>query len=133
MSARQALELDAELLAELLELDGLLEVDQRDDRTLMAGARRAAGAVLVDLRALREVEVDDVVDGRDVEPARCEVRRQQQLRAAALDGGDSRLARLFGVLAEQRLRADALVAQLRERLLRRERPVDEDEAALDWQ
>ena len=86
--ARQALELDAELLAELLELDGLLEVDQRDDRTLMAGARRAAGAVLVDLRALREVKVDDVVDGRDVEPARCEVRRQQQLRAAALDGGD---------------------------------------------
>ena len=40
---------------------------------------------------------------------------------------------MLGILAEQRLRADALVAQLRERLLRRERPVDEDEAALDRQ
>ena len=129
----QPLELDAELLAELLELDGLLEVNQGDDGTLAAGARRAASAVLVDLRALREVEVDDVVDGGDVEAARREVRRQEQLGAAALDGGDGRLARLLGILAEKRLRADALVAQLRERLLGRERPVDEDEAALDRQ
>mgnify|MGYP001036030434 CR=1 FL=1 len=59
---RQPLKLDAELLAELGELDGLLEVDQGDDGTLSASARRAAGAVLVDLRALREVEVDDKVD-----------------------------------------------------------------------
>lgn len=32
----QPLELDAELLAELLELDGLLEVNQGDDGTLAA-------------------------------------------------------------------------------------------------
>mmetsp|Transcript_10582 Transcript_10582/g.34967 ORF Transcript_10582/g.34967 Transcript_10582/m.34967 type:complete len:244 (+) Transcript_10582:1622-2353(+) len=73
-----------------VEQGGLLAhaVDEGRRDARLAAAARAADAVdvLFDLR--REVEVDDVLDFRKVESFRCDVRRDEDVLVAALEGGD---------------------------------------------
>jgi hypothetical protein len=68
-------------------------------------------AVDVDVGRGRDVEVDDVGDPRDVQPAGGHVGGHEQRQAAALEGDHHAVAGALAHVAVQRLDVDATVAQ----------------------
>mmetsp|Transcript_18271 Transcript_18271/g.59604 ORF Transcript_18271/g.59604 Transcript_18271/m.59604 type:complete len:514 (-) Transcript_18271:337-1878(-) len=74
---RDGLDLGGEVLFNLVEVEAVVEGDEVDGQAEVAEAAGPADAVQVGLCLLGEVEVDDDVDGGDVDPAREEVRRDQ--------------------------------------------------------
>ena len=88
-------------------------------RAIRAGARGAADAVDILLGNVGQVEVDDMGDARDVDPARGDVGRDQDRRLAGLEGGDGALALGLRLVAVDRGGGDAGGAQAGGRSCRR--------------
>ena len=70
---RDRLDLRPELLLDPIEVEPVVVGDEVDRQAQVAKAPRAADAVQVRLRRLGEVEVDDDVDGLDIDAAREQV------------------------------------------------------------
>src|SRR6185436_15479581 len=80
-----AAERHACFLAKPLELLEVPLRDERDRHAGLAGAARAADAVSERLSVLRKVEVHDVADVLDVQAARGQIRRHEDLDLAVLE------------------------------------------------
>ena len=86
--ARQAL---ADRALDLAEVRLLVRRDEREGVALQLRARRAAHAVDVVLGDVRDVEVHDVREGLDVDAARRDVRRDEDLELPVLEPGERRV------------------------------------------
>lgn len=88
-----------ELLRPLQHFNVVLR-DHGDGTAGLAGARRPTHAVHVVLRVVRNIVIDDKVDGRDVEAARRHVRRDEDTRLTRLElveGGEPLVLRQLAV------------------------------------
>ena len=74
---RDRLDLRAELLLDLVEVETVLVSDKVDREAQVSKAARATDTVQVRLAVLGEVKVDDDVDGLDVDTASEEVRADE--------------------------------------------------------
>src|SRR5438067_481833 len=77
--------LDLNQLLDVAQEGGLFVVAERDRDARRAGPRRAADAVHVALRNVRQVVVDDVADAVDVDAARRDVGCDQRLELAGAE------------------------------------------------
>ena len=84
--------------------DAFLRVAKSDGDAAGAGARRAADAVDIVLRHIRQFEVDDMRDVVDVDAARGDVGRDKHARAAAAELLQRALARVLRFVAVDRIR-----------------------------
>ena len=91
-----------------LEVAPLARLDERDRAAGAPDAAGAADAVHVDVGRGRDVEVDDVRDRRDVQPAGGDVGGDEDRHAAALEGDHHAVARALAHVAVQRLDVHAL-------------------------
>lgn len=71
----------AELLLDAVEIESVVPIDQIDGQTKMSETTRPADSVQICLGVLREVKVDDHVDGLDVDTAGQEVGAHQVTHA----------------------------------------------------
>ena len=94
--------LDLALLARLVE---------RDRAAAAPDPAGPTDPVHVDVGRYRDVEVDDVRDADDVEPAGCDVGRDQQRQPPVLEGDHHAVARALSHVPVQRLDVHPAVAQ----------------------
>ena len=107
----------ADVTLDRLELAPLARLDERDRAARATDAAGAPDAVHVDVGASRHVEVDDVRDRRDVQPAGGDVGRHEDRHAPALEGDHHAVALALGHVAVQRADVHAAVAQRAEQLV----------------
>ena len=81
--------------------------DEQDRLAAAAGAARAADAMHVGLGVVRHVVVDDVAHALDIEPARCDIRGDDDIDLAALQSRDRAFALRLHDVAVQRLGGEA--------------------------
>ena len=108
------------LAGQLLDRLDVFRLGARDDRlseARAAGAAGAADAVDVVLRMGRHVEIEDVADGRDIEPARRDVARHQQLELPVAKAVERLQPRMLVHVAVQR--ADRIAVALERAVERR--------------
>jgi hypothetical protein len=92
-------------------IGALRGIAQRDRHARSAGARRPSDAMHVDLRLVRNIEIDDMGDAVDVDAARGDVGRDQDRHAAESEFGERALARRLRLVAVDRFGADARARQ----------------------
>ena len=102
-----------------------------DGDAVGAGARGAADAVDILLGNVGQVEVDDVADARDVDPARGDVGRDQHPHVARLERGDRALALRLALVAVDRAGRDAGRFEQADDLVGAMLGAAEDQRALD--
>ena len=106
---RYGLDLGAELLLDLVQSESVLVGDQVDGNAEMSEAARATDTMQVGLGHLGEVEVDDHVDGLDVDTAREQVRADEIAARAVAEVVEDAVA---VVLAHLGVDVEARVAEL---------------------
>src|SRR5512141_770862 len=126
--AREAL---ADRALDLAEVRLLVGRDERERVALQLGARRAAGAVDVVLGDVRNVEVHDVREGLDVDPARRDVRRDEDLELPVLEPGERSRALRLAPVAVDALAEDAVARELVREAVRAVLRAGEREDALE--
>ena len=92
---------------DVAQVAALVRAAEGDRDAVGAGARGAADAVDILLGNVGQVEVDDVADARDVDPARRDVGRDQHRHVAGLERGDRALALRLALVAVDRAGGDA--------------------------
>src|SRR5262249_48648807 len=100
----------AHQLLDVADVGALLVVAERDRQAARARAAGAADAVDVGLGLVRDLEVEDVRDLVDVEPARGDVRRDEHAHRAVLERGERAQAGVLALVAVDRFRGDARLA-----------------------
>src|SRR5690606_19598629 len=85
---------------------------EADRHALAAGARSTADAVDVLLGNVRQLEVNDMADARDVDAARGDVGRDQHLGAAGLELVQRAFALRLALVAVDRVRSDVRLGEL---------------------
>ncbi len=120
----------ARVALDRLQVALLARLDERDRAARAADAAGAPDPVHVHVRRRRDVEVHDVGDVRDVEPAGRDVGRHQDRQAPALERDHHAVARALGHVAVQRLDVHALVAQRPVELLGADLRAREDDRLL---
>ena len=94
---------DAGVPLDRLDLAPLARLEERDRAAAATDPPRPTDPVDVDVGGDRDVVVDHVRDGRDVEAAGGDVGRDEQRRAAVLEGDHHAVARALGHVAVERL------------------------------
>ena len=89
-----------------------LIIAQRDGHALRPCASGSADAVDVGLGLARQIEVQDMRDAVDIDPASRDVGRDQHFGAAGLEVGQRPLAGRLALVAVERIRRDARPIQL---------------------
>ena len=84
---------------DVAQIAALLVAAEGERDAVGAGARGAADAVDILLRNIRQVEIDDVADAGDVDPARRDVGRDQHPHLPGLEAGDGALALCLALVA----------------------------------
>src|SRR5260221_7769932 len=84
---------------DVAQIAALVGAAESDGDTGGSGARGAADAVDILLGHVGQVEVHDMADARDVDPARCDVRGDQHRHVARLEAGESALALRLALVA----------------------------------
>ena len=108
----------------------MLAGDERDADAAAPGAARAADAVDVALAILRRVEVDDVRDAVDVDPARCDVGRDERCDVAGLKARECLLALTLRLVAVHREGGLALAGKTLDEAIGAALGAHEDECAV---
>ena len=124
-------ELDVENALIFVKPIQFLGVDESDDIACGAGSGGTTRAVEIHFGVVGQVEVDDVIDVGNVEPACGEVGRQEQLSLAVAEIVDGIFAIDLVGITDERLRADTFKAQFVDGALDIEIFIDENESALD--
>ena len=102
----------AEQLLDLPELLHLIDAAEGNGSAIASGATRSADAVDVCLGLHGHVVVDDVAQSGNVDAPRSDVRRDQHLAFAALEGIQRRLTGVLALIPVDGHRFDALALQL---------------------
>ena len=82
-------------------------IAQRDRDARRAGARRSSDAVHVALRLVRNIKIDDVADGIDIDAARRDVGGDQDRHTSVPESGECPLPRGLRLVAVDRIDPDA--------------------------
>ena len=101
---RQQLGLDPGQPLDVAQIGPLVIGAEADRHARCAGARGAADAVDILLGHVGQLEIDDVADARDVDAARGDVGRDQDLRLARLELAERALALRLALVAMDRVR-----------------------------
>ncbi len=109
--------LDPEVASHLDDLPTLIGRDERDPDAGGAGAAGATDAVNVGLRIVRRVEVDDMRDPGDVDPASRDIGRDQRVDLVVLELRERAFALALGLVAVHGHRGDALARELLDELV----------------
>ena len=109
----------------------ILGRDERDGLTGRFGARGASDAVNVVVGALRDVVVDDVRDPRDVEPARGDIRRDEDPRFAPTELLERRVSLFLRAVAMDRFATQPPLVQMTGQATRPELGAHEDDGRVD--
>ncbi len=120
---------DAGVLHQTEDLAPLVRQGQRDDRAGTARTGGTAGAVQVVLVVAGRVHVQDQVDAVDVDAARGDVRRDQDVDVPVLEVGQGAGAGALGHAAVQRVGLHAGLAQLLGDAVGAQLGADEDDRA----
>lgn len=104
------LDLSAELLFDLVQVESILPVDKVDGETKVSETPRTTNAVQVGLRILGEVEVDDDVDRLNIDTASQQVRADEVTADAVAEIVEDPVAVL---LKHSRVRVETGIAQFR--------------------
>src|SRR5689334_2898538 len=74
-------------------------IAKRDRLSRLACSRRAADAMNIGLRDLRQFKIDDMADAVDIDAARCNVGRDQRPRLSTTEGGQRALTLALALVA----------------------------------
>src|SRR5579871_1406103 len=122
---------DANELLDVAQQRRLIVIAERDRDARGAGARRAADAMHIGLRHVRQIVVEDVADTVDIDAARRNIGRDQRADLAFAEGGKRPFALTLALVAVDRLRLDAGLAEAAHHALGAVLGAGEDERPVD--
>lgn len=122
--------LDAQLVSQLAHLMMLGGRHERDSDALAAGTSRPADAMDVGVAVPRGIEVYDVGDAPDIDPAGGDIGRDERVDHARFEARQSLLALALGFVAVHRGSLDAVVAEAPDESIRSAFGAHEDERKL---
>jgi hypothetical protein len=109
----------------------LLGIAERDRDAVRAGARGAADAVDIGFRHVRKIEVHDVADAVDIDPAGGNVGGHERAHIPLAKRGEYTFALVLRLVAVDRLRRDAGFDETSHHLVRAMLGAGEYEGAVD--